>query len=137
MPDFFANLKRMCLDVIVAGGHPILVTPLSRRNYFSNGTINDILEPWAVQVRNAATAAQQPYIELLQTSITYLNKIGEKAAMKLNYNGTDRTHLNSDGKIIFGRMVADLIKAENLVAPDPFLVNKTLTAQEAAGVPTF
>lgn len=137
MPTYFANLKRMASDVVTSGGHPILVTPLSRRNYFSNGTINDILEPWAVWVRKAADATQQPYIELLQTSIKYLNEIGEKAAMILNYNNTDHTHLNTDGKIIFGRMVADLIEAKKIISPDPFRANATLSAQEAAGIPTF
>ena len=127
----------MATDVISAGGYPILVTPLSRRNYFGNGTIDDILEPWAVYVRKAAADTNQPYIELLQTSIKYLNRIGEKAAWRLNYDGTDHTHLNNDGKIIFGRIVADLIKAKGVVSPDPFKVNATLSAQEAAGIATF
>ncbi|KAH7305690.1 SGNH hydrolase-type esterase domain-containing protein [Rhexocercosporidium sp. MPI-PUGE-AT-0058] len=136
-PTFLANLKRMANDVVTAGGHPILVTPLSRRNYFKNGTIEDILEPWAIYVRQAAATTNQPFIELLQTSITYLNKIGKAAAMKLNYEEKDYTHLNENGKVIFGRMVADLIKAKNIISPSPFVVDAALSEQEAAGIPSF
>lgn len=127
----------MANDVTALGAHPILATPLSRRNYNSDGSVNDILEPWAVYVRQAAAAVNQPYIELLQTSVTYLTKIGKTAAMRLNYNGTDHTHLNAAGKTVFGRMVADLIKAKGIVTPNPFKANATLSSQIANGIPTF
>lgn len=84
----------MASDVTALSAHPIFVTPLSRRNY-SGGKIVDILEPWAVLVRQAASATRQPYIELLQKSITFRNKIGNDAAQKLNYQSSDRTHLNA------------------------------------------
>ncbi|KFY25673.1 hypothetical protein V493_04512 [Pseudogymnoascus sp. VKM F-4281 (FW-2241)] len=135
-PTYSANLRRMANDVTALGAHPILVTSLSRRNY-SGGKIVDILEPWAVLVRQAASATGQPYIELLQTSITYLNAIGNDAAQRLNYQSGDRTHVNANGATVFSRMVADLIKAKGIVSPDPFKANPTLSNQIRDGVPSF
>ncbi len=34
-------------QIRAAGGVPVLVTSLTRRNFFDNGTINDALGPWA------------------------------------------------------------------------------------------
>lgn len=99
--------------------------------------IVDILEPWAVLVRQAASATGQPYIGLLQTSITYLNAIGDNVAQRLNYQSGDRTHVNANGATVFSFMVADLIKAKGIVSPDPFKANPTLGNQIKDGVPSF
>lgn len=42
-----ANMTVMAAQIIKAGGEPVLVTPLTRRNFNSNGTIADTLQPWA------------------------------------------------------------------------------------------
>ena len=133
---FSANLRRMADDVVKLGAHPIFVTSLSRRNY-KNGKIDDILEPWAALTRQAASAINQPYIELLQTSIKYLNAIKSAAAWKLNSSPSDRTHLNDDGGIVFSRMVADLIYAKRIVSPSPFKADSKLSQQIRDGVPSF
>lgn len=126
----------MADDVVKLGAHPIFVTSLSRRNYVG-GKIDDILEPWAVLTRQAASATNQPYIELLQTSITYLNAIQSTAAWKLNLAASDRTHLNDNGAIVFSRMVADLIYAKGIVSPSPFKADSKLSQQIKDGVPSF
>lgn len=41
------NLTSMIAQVRAAKGEPVLITSLTRRNFFSNGTVNDILGPWA------------------------------------------------------------------------------------------
>jgi hypothetical protein len=48
----------------VAKAEPILVTSLTRRNWFSNGTFDDILQPWADGTLDACPIAQY--------SLTYL-----------------------------------------------------------------
>lgn len=120
----------------ISGATPIFVTSLSRRNY-SGGKINDILEPWAARMRTAANQSGSPYIELLQTSITYLNKIGATAAAKLDYAAGDRTHLNAPGARVFARMVVDLIKARGVVSPNPFNTDATLSTQIKNGIPSY
>jgi hypothetical protein len=42
-----ANLTFMVGQIRAAGGEPVLVTSLTRRNFFANGTVNDTLGPWA------------------------------------------------------------------------------------------
>ena len=42
-----ANLTVMVHDIRAAGGVPVLVTSLTRRNFFANGTVDDTLGPWA------------------------------------------------------------------------------------------
>lgn len=42
-----ANLTVMVRQVRAAGGEPVLVTSLTRRSFNSNGTVADLLKPWA------------------------------------------------------------------------------------------
>jgi lysophospholipase L1-like esterase len=49
------------------------------------------------------------YIDLNKASTKYMNQIGQANAEKYNRQKDDRTHLNSHGTEVFGRMVADLI----------------------------
>jgi hypothetical protein len=42
-----ANLTEMVAAIRAVGGEPVLITPLTRRVFFSNGTLDDTLGPWA------------------------------------------------------------------------------------------
>lgn len=42
-----ANLIFMVEEIRAVGGEPVLVTSLTRRNFFENGTVNNTLGPWA------------------------------------------------------------------------------------------
>lgn len=42
-----ANLTTMIGEIRGVGGEPVLVTSLTRRTFFANGTIQDALGPWA------------------------------------------------------------------------------------------
>ena len=42
-----ANLTVMVDQIRASGGVPVLVTSLTRRNFFANGSVNDALGPWA------------------------------------------------------------------------------------------
>jgi hypothetical protein len=48
-------------------------------------------------------------LDLNKASTTYVNAIGEANADKYNMEEGDKTHLNAAGKIVFGRMLADLL----------------------------
>ena len=135
-PTFSANLRLIADDVVKLGAHPIFVTSLSRRSY-KHGMIDDILEPWAALTRQAASASSQPYIDLLQISIKYLNAIQSAAVWKLNSSSSDKTHLNNDGGVVFSRMVADLIYAKRIVSPSPFKIDPKLSQQIREGVPSI
>lgn len=107
--QYQTNLENMATDVVDAGGTPILVTPLSRRKY-SNGVINQDLETQRELTIAAANAVGSAYIDLNIASVNYLNAIGETDATTYDLHGDDQTHLNTQGSVVFGTMVAYLIE---------------------------
>lgn len=87
----------------------ILVTPLSRRSFSSNNTAIDSLHNERLATIRAAIDTNTTYIDLNQASLQYISSIGNESAQAYNLDADDRTHLNSWGSAVFGRMVADLI----------------------------
>ncbi|KAK6335732.1 hypothetical protein TWF730_003110 [Orbilia blumenaviensis] len=127
--EFQTNLQNMGNEIkAISGAIPVFVTSLSRRG-FSSGKVSDALEPWMVYTRNAANAIGAKYIELLQTSIGYLNGIGETAAHKMDYESGDSTHLNSCGAKVFARMVGDLLVRKPVVAQVSIKTDSTTTGK--------
>jgi lysophospholipase L1-like esterase len=61
--QFPANLKRYVEEARAAGAHPVLVTPLSRRQ-FKDGKLVDDLVPWADAVRAVAAETGTPLVDL-------------------------------------------------------------------------
>ncbi|KAH6678733.1 carbohydrate esterase family 12 protein [Halenospora varia] len=108
--QFTTNLKTMASQVIAAGGTPILVTSLSRRNYNSSGLVTEDLAPQRAATIAAATSMNISYIDLNAASIKYLNSIGSAKADTYNLVPTDRTHLNAAGSVVFGAMVSWLLE---------------------------
>lgn len=132
---FKENLALMSSNVKDLSGTPVLVTPLSRRNYNANGTINDSLGPWAEYVREVAAETNTDTIDLWAASIDYLEKIGPTAAQRMNLNPTDTTHLNVAGSVVFGRMVSDLLVAGVPGVRAVTRPNATLSRLIAEGIP--
>jgi lysophospholipase L1-like esterase len=110
VPQFIANLERMVSDVRLAGGTPILVTSLSRRNFNSTtGLVELDLAPQVAGALAAAKATRSAYIDLNKYSMAYLNAIGEADAILYDRILLDNTHLNVPGDLLFGNMVGWLI----------------------------
>lgn len=113
-PDttYTANMTRYVDDVRAAGGKPILVTSLVRRLYDKNGKLPDTnLTRYVRAVRKIAEEKKVPLIELYSRSVDYFEKIGEEASVKYEpkdekTGGPDRTHLNEQGSIVIGQIVA-------------------------------
>ena len=61
--EFPANLKRFVEETRAAGAVPVLVTPLSRRQ-FKDGKLIDDLIPWADTVRAVAAETGTPLVDL-------------------------------------------------------------------------
>ncbi|GLA30324.1 hypothetical protein AnigIFM63326_008529 [Aspergillus niger] len=112
LAEYTSNLEQFAKDVKNAGGTPILVTPLSRRNYDNfTGTplvIENLAEQRAATI-DAAKNTDTSYIDLNKASTDYLNSIGPADAYTYNLASDDYTHLNGEGSIVFGGMVASLI----------------------------
>jgi lysophospholipase L1-like esterase len=117
---FAANLQRFISDVRGIGGIPILVTPLSRRNYRDGALIQDDgLGDYAAAMRQVADGDDVTVVDLLSMSRHLLSGLDQEQADQFDAqahpdaeteNGPvkpDRTHLNEHGKQVFGRLVAD------------------------------
>jgi len=108
--QYQSNLEFMGTEIQEAGGFPILVTPISRRNFnATTGLVIEDLAPQAALTIAAANAIGAAYIDLNKASVAYLNSIGKSNAQLYNRIPTDGTHLNVAGAILFGNMVSILM----------------------------
>lgn len=80
--EFPANLRRMVEEVRAVGAEPVLLTPLSRRE-FGDGKLDNTLEPWAAEVRKVAAALQVSVIDLNARSAALVQKLGAVEATRL------------------------------------------------------
>jgi lysophospholipase L1-like esterase len=113
MAMFTDNLVKFVDEVRKIGATPILVTSLSRRR-FSNttGKVTESLADVTAAAKEAASKSNAKIIDLNAASTKYLNSIGADNAATYNLNPTDFTHLNGEGSVVFGNMVATLIDEE-------------------------
>lgn len=114
LPQYAENLKRYVTEARAAGIKPVLITPITRRYFESDGKIHSDLTAYCEAMRGVAKEMRVPLIELQLESIAYLDKIGEADGNKLGITKKDsdgktipdKTHLNWQGSYVFGRMVA-------------------------------
>jgi lysophospholipase L1-like esterase len=139
--EFPANLGRYIDDVRAGGGTPVLVTPLTRRNFKGLQLVND-LQPWADADRAVATARQAPLIDLLTASAAAVQAMGpaqadtlsvepppsmQAAPVDLNQlesvtnakSGFDHTHVGPKGADFFAAMMVQLLR-DGLPALTPY-----------------
>jgi lysophospholipase L1-like esterase len=131
-----ANLTIMVNQARAAGAVPVLVTPITRRIFNPNGTIQDALAPWAAETILISQQEKVHVLDLHAASIKYCEAIGPDAAHRLNRSPDDNTHMNVNGTTVFGRMVADLLVAQ-FPGQLPIVLNPTLSSQISRGVPSF
>jgi len=80
--EFPENLRRYVREVRAAGAQPILLTPLTRRQ-FADGELIDDLAPWAEAVRAVASQMQVPLVDLHARSRALVQAAGPVGAMRL------------------------------------------------------
>ncbi|KAF5347534.1 hypothetical protein D9758_014506 [Tetrapyrgos nigripes] len=149
------NLTEMVQQIRALKAEPVLVTSLTRRNFFANGTLDDILGPWADETILISQQQKTHLLDLHAASVKYVEEIGEDAAHRLNGTPDDNTHLNKNGTIVFGRwvarvtfnaravlkfglrrMVADLLNA-SFPNQLPIIANPELTFNITHGIPSY
>jgi lysophospholipase L1-like esterase len=79
--EFPANLKLYVEDVRAAGGKPVLVTPLTRRQ-FKGGKLIDDLGPWAEATREVAAETGAPLVDLHAASSAAVQAMGAAEATR-------------------------------------------------------
>jgi lysophospholipase L1-like esterase len=109
--EFPANLVRYIAEIRSFGAAPLLVTPLTRRQFRPDGTLANDLAPWAEAVRAVAKAERAPLIDLNAVSVAAVERLGPAQADALAQAQApdpafDRTHLGPKGAAFFARLVA-------------------------------
>ena len=79
--EFPENLRRYVREVRAAGAHPVLLTPLTRRQFADRQLIDD-LAPWAEAVRAVAREMQVPLVDLHARSRALVQAAGPVGAMR-------------------------------------------------------
>lgn len=80
---FAANLRRYVTDARAAGAVPILVTPLTRRN-FVDGKLVDTLGPYAEAARKVAAELNVPLVDLYARSTAAVIAMGPVEAATMS-----------------------------------------------------
>ena len=80
--EFPANLRRFVEEVRAKGAIPVLVTPLTRRE-FKDGKLKNSLASWSDQVRGVAKALDVPLVDLNALSAAQTQEMGAEMATKL------------------------------------------------------
>ncbi|WP_347177377.1 rhamnogalacturonan acetylesterase [Glycomyces sp. L485] len=128
--DFRANLTRMIADVRNQDGTPVLVTPIVRRWFNSDGTLNN---GTALHVNGVGAdlpaemrqLAQQQGVGLIDlTALTKqrveeLGPEGSKSLFLTNEAG-DNTHTSEHGATEFAQMVLDDLRTQGMLPADLF-----------------
>lgn len=80
--EYPQNLRNYVLEARAVGAIPVLVTPLTRRE-FKDGLLVDDLGPWAEAVRQVAKELNVPLVDLYARSRDYVQALGPVASMDL------------------------------------------------------
>lgn len=80
--EFPANLTRMVAEVSAAGAIPVLLTPLTRRE-FKDGKLRNTLEPWSDEVRKVAAATGAALVDLNRASAAAVTRMGPETSLEL------------------------------------------------------
>jgi lysophospholipase L1-like esterase len=128
---YAANLRRYIHDAEAIGAVPVVVTSLSRRNYRDGQLVED-LTAYVNAAKRVAAEEDVTLVDLNAMSVKLLKGMTQAeadgfdatthpdaAAENKGPAKPDRTHLNTKGQAVFGRMVADsLIRTQVELGPD-------------------
>lgn len=119
MPTFVANMKQYVDDTRSIGATPVLVTPLTRRQWDRDhpSKIKSSLAPYALEVRKIAAEKNVPLVDLQARSIELCEQLGPEKCYEFSpikiVNGTnayDGTHLKGPGRVMFARLVVNELR---------------------------
>ncbi len=103
--DYRENLRRYIDDARTIGAQPVLVTPMLRRNWNPDGTLDDILQPYADAMKAVAAEKKAPLIDLHTMSRELYLKVGEQKAAEFANAATDHTHFGEKGAKAMAELV--------------------------------
>ena len=121
------NLRRYVADIRAAGAHPVLVTPLTRRQ-FEDGVLIDDLAPWAEATRAVARELDVPVVDLHARSRALVQGMGPVLAMRA------AQHPAAPGQVVAAQ-AGTTIGTPPSAAPAPTAPARTAAQDNAATEP--
>jgi lysophospholipase L1-like esterase len=124
--EFKANLARFVTETRARNAQPVLITPVARRSFNDQGTLEDTHATYSQLVRNVATKHEVPVIDLDKDSQALLNEFGVEKSKLLflqlapgehpNYpeGKVDNTHFSELGARKMAQLVLAGIRSLNL-----------------------
>ncbi|WP_181794744.1 GDSL-type esterase/lipase family protein [Streptomyces sp. WELS2] len=120
-----ANLETLVAGIRDRGGRPVLVTPVVRRWFSADGTLNNdtalLVNGLGVDhpavIRSVAAAEDVPLIDLTARTKALVESLGPEAskALYLYDEKRDNTHTSVHGATVFAALVRDGLLARHLV----------------------
>jgi lysophospholipase L1-like esterase len=95
--SFKSSIKHFVAETRKAGGIPVLVTPMQRRNFDEQGKVVNSHGDYPEAVRQAAKEDNVPLIDLHAMSTTLYETLGPQGSVVLFSVPEDRTHHNNYG----------------------------------------
>ncbi|KAF7531051.1 hypothetical protein G7054_g9259 [Neopestalotiopsis clavispora] len=132
LDEYRANLVNITTTLKEAGATPIIITPLTRRN-FDGDEVEQDFKDWRGKGIAVAKEVGIKWLDLTQASTTYINAIGAENASYYDLSDGDGTHLNTHGQTVFGRMVADLLLEKRTDLSSFFTSDEALSDKIWAG----
>jgi pectinesterase len=136
--EYRTYMERYVEETRAAGATPVLVTSLVRRQFKTKDNphlITSSLQSRADIVRAIAREKNVPLIELHDRSKALCEKLGKDGCLIFSPpkdNGQfDGTHLNAEGYVLFGRLVAEELRTA-VPALAPYLLAEPRNAKPAA-----
>ena len=117
--DFQDYLRRYIDETRAIDATPILVTPVQRRTYSSNGKLNNNLLPYANAMKAVAAEKKVDVIDLNASSGKLYEQLGTATNDVVANAPHDRTHFKEKG----ARMIAHLVMQE-LTQVEPHLTKE-------------
>ncbi|GGN32601.1 rhamnogalacturonan acetylesterase [Streptomyces fuscichromogenes] len=120
-----ANLETLVAGVREKGGRPVLVTPIVRRWFNADGTLNNdialLVNGLGVNhpevIRSVAAAEDVPLIDLTAKTKALVESLGVEGskALYLYNEKKDNTHTSVHGATVYAGLVRDELLAQHLV----------------------
>ena len=124
--DYKRNLLKFVNEARAKGATPILLTPVSRRQFDDHGTLVDTHGDYPIVVRELASEQKVPLIDVHQRGMQWLKTLGPDESKKAfvwikpdlytaNRAGRqDNTHFNESGALKIAQLVVEGLKELNL-----------------------
>ena len=109
-PDstFQDHLRRYVRDSRAVGATPILVTPMTRRQFTAEGKIKTILRPYAEAMIKVSKQENVVVIDLHAKSVELFERLGEAGSADLSADqGRDRTHFSAKGARAMAHLIVE------------------------------